>query len=238
MAKTYTTLARAHHELYQSISDYRKDFRDLAKLLRRVQAKRVLEIGCGSGNLAPMFVDAGYDYVGLDVSAPFLAIARELARGARFVRADMRDFDLRPRFDAVLITGRTFTHMTTNRDVRGALRGARNALRPAGLLVFDNFDAESIFTNKKRRFVNEAACDDRRYRRVVVNTLLPERGWLWRWNATWTIREGRSRRTVRDERILRAFTPDELALQLHLAGFEKVRTRRSGACLTTVGRRA
>ncbi len=237
MTKTYTTLARAHHELYQSISDYDREFRELARILKRARARRVLEIGCGSGNLAPRFLAAGCDYVGLDQSAQFLSIARELAPTAGFVRADMRRFRLTPRFDAVLITGRTFTHMTTNRDVRNALSSARRALKPGGTLVFDNFDAATIFANRKRRFVNAAEHGGRRYRRVVVNTMLPERGWLWRWSSDWTIRESGRTRRIHDERILRAFTPDEIELHLRLAGLELVRTTRAGAVLTTIARR-
>ncbi|MCY2959009.1 MAG: class I SAM-dependent methyltransferase [Planctomycetota bacterium] len=238
MTKTYTTLARAHHELYQSISDYDREFRDLTRILKRTRSRRVLEVGCGSGNLAPRFLEAGYDYVGLDQSASFLSIARRSAPEARFVRADMRKFRLAPRFDAVLITGRTFTHMTTNRDVGDALRCVRRALQSGGTLVFDNFDAATIFTNKKRRYVNESEYDGRRYRRVTSNTLLPERGWVWRWRADWTIREAGRVRRIRDVRILRAFTPDEIALHVRLAGLELVRTTRAGAVLTTIARRS
>lgn len=238
MSKTYTTLARAHHELYQTFSDYDAEFRAYHQQLRREKCKRILEIGCGSANLANRFLEASYDYVGLDNSKQFLAIGRKMTPRAKFVLRDMRKFTLRPRFDAVLITGRTMTHMTTNADVLAALRCAHGALRAGGVLLFDNFDAQTIFTNKKRRFVNAAVVGERRYRRVSVNTMLPERGWLWRWASVWTITEKRRKRTIHDERLLRAFTPDELRLWLTLSGFEHVETTQNGPILRTKARRA
>lgn len=237
MSKTYTSLAQAHHDLYGSFSDYDLEFRQYERILRRWRCKRVLELGCGSGNLARRFVDGGYDYVGLDLSRPFISMARKLVPRAKLVRGDMRSFTLRPRFDAVLITGRTFTHMTNNTDALAALRCVRSALRPGGMLVFDNFDAGTIFTNKRRHFVTKASVGDRHYTRVGVNTMLPERGWIWRWSTVWTIKTKERKRAIRDQCLLRAFTPDEIRLLLGLSGFEHVRTSKRGACLLTIARR-
>jgi len=41
-------------------------------------AKKLLEIGCGTGNLAPFFLKEGYNYTGLDSFNEMLMIAREV----------------------------------------------------------------------------------------------------------------------------------------------------------------
>lgn len=237
MSRSYTTLARAWDELYGTFVDYRAEFRSWHARLARVGARRVLEVGCGAGNLANAFVEAGYDYTGLDVSRPFLALARRRAPRARFVAGDMRRFASPRRQDAVIVTGRTVTHLPTNADVLAALRCFRRALVPGGMLAFDAFDARAVFTNPRRRFEQRAVVGPRAYRRVMVNRMAYDRGWTWSWRSTWTIREAGRTRRERDHDVLRAYTPDELALLLELGGFERVRTTRRGAVLTTVAYR-
>ena len=64
MTKLYSQLAQVYHEMYQSIFDYKKEFQLYNRLLKKYKCKNILEIGCGSGNLAPFFLKAGYNYVG------------------------------------------------------------------------------------------------------------------------------------------------------------------------------
>jgi len=51
-------------------------------------------------------------------------------------------------------------------------------------------------------------------------------------------REVRRFARIRDERTLRALTPDDIELNVRVAGLEPVRTSRSGGVLTTIARRA
>ncbi len=54
----------------------------------------VLELGCGTGNLAKRLHDAGYDYIGIDLFDEMLTIAKSTAAKARFHQADARNFEL------------------------------------------------------------------------------------------------------------------------------------------------
>ncbi|MFI5459071.1 MAG: class I SAM-dependent methyltransferase [Isosphaerales bacterium] len=59
--------------------------------LRMAGMRRVLEIGCGPGQLAAMLLEQGVeDYVGLDFSATAIAMARKNAPGGRFFVGDAR----------------------------------------------------------------------------------------------------------------------------------------------------
>src|SRR6516164_9020105 len=122
MTALYTRLAEIYHEMYQSIFDYKEEFRTAHGILKAYSAKRVLELGCGAGNLAHRFAAAGYDYTGMDPSRPMLRIAQREHPGAVFLHGDMRGFSLRKKFDAVVVGGRSFTYMTSNADVLAALR--------------------------------------------------------------------------------------------------------------------
>jgi SAM-dependent methyltransferase len=225
MSKLYTELAWAYHEMYQTIFDYQAQYALFEGLIREHGCRSVLEIGCGSGNLYPYFVEGGYAYTGLDLSHEMLAIARSLHPDGRFLQGDMRDFDLRETFDAVLITGRSFTYMTLNTDVHRALKAIGKHLPRGGLFAFDNFHAGDIFLHFKEEMESASTCGQRTYTRKSVNTRNGETGWTWNWHATYTIEEpGKETRVIEDTSVLRAFTPDEIALFLNINGYEVLKT--------------
>ncbi|MHB1390904.1 MAG: class I SAM-dependent methyltransferase [Thermoleophilia bacterium] len=61
--------------------------RVVALSLEDLQAKRVLDVGCGTGLFAEAFIDAGLDAVGIDANPDMLAIARTHAPAAEFQEA-------------------------------------------------------------------------------------------------------------------------------------------------------
>lgn len=93
---------------------------------------RVLEVGCGSGQLAWRLAHLGLDVVGLDIRLP---AQRPSHPSLRFEQGDFYQYKGEP-FDAVLFTS-SLHHLS---PLDGAVRRARNLLKPGGLLVVDEFD--------------------------------------------------------------------------------------------------
>ncbi|MGB0036178.1 MAG: class I SAM-dependent methyltransferase [Candidatus Acidiferrales bacterium] len=237
MTKLYSKWARVYHDLYQSIFNYRTDFLRFKSILERYSCKNVLEVGCGSGNLAPYFFSAGYQYTGLDIARAMLAIARNKTPDARFVQGDMRGFSVREKVDAVLVAGRSFSYMTTNQDVLAALGSIHKALKPGGILIFDNFEAARIFTNFQNRIRDDIQVEGRRFIRQSDQSPDLRTGWTWKWDASYVVNQGRRKQKFHDRSVLRAFTPDEVRLFLALAGFETLRISRQGVTILTVARK-
>lgn len=236
MSRLYTELSRAYHEMYQTLFDYGAQYALFEGLVQGCRS--VLEIGCGSGNLYPYFTEGGYAYTGLDLSEEMLAIARETYPEGRFVRGDMRDFDLGETFDAVLVTGRSFTYMTRNEDVHRALAAMGRHLERGGLLVFDNFHARDIFTDFQTELTSVCTCGPRTYTRTSRNSVNGETGWTWNWRAVYTIEEaGRDTHVIEDMAVLRAFIPDEIELFLTLDGYESVRALYNPPVITSVAKK-
>ena len=146
----------------------------------------------------------------------------------------MRRFTVRRRVDAVLISGRSFSYMTKNEDVLNTLRCVRRSLRPHGVLVFDSFDARTIFADLSHPMRDVVRVGDKKISRVSTRTANLRTGWTWNWDARYLVEEGGRRRTFRDQSVLRAFTRDELAMFLALAGFTSARIRKRGAIFLTV----
>ena len=77
---------------------------DLQAALARVGPRgRVLDLGCGTGELLTLVSEA--ERVGVDHSAAALAIARERVPGATFVEADVTQLPPLGRFDLVMSVG-------------------------------------------------------------------------------------------------------------------------------------
>jgi len=68
-----------------------------------------------------------------------IKIAKKVEPKAKFVQGDMRNIKLKDKFDAILITGRSFTYLTTNDDVMKTLKSIHKRLKKNGFLIFDNF---------------------------------------------------------------------------------------------------
>jgi SAM-dependent methyltransferase len=205
-------------------------------ILKKHGSKSVLEVGCRAGNLAKYFLDAGYDYTGMDVAKPMLQIANRESPEARFLQGDMCRFSFPRKFDAVLIGGRSFTYMTTNEKVRSALQCIRRVLKPRGILVFDNFDAEGIFRDLRKPLRDVVRIGTKTITRTSERSINLKTGWTWNWDAVYMIRDRRMKKTFYDHSVLRAFTRDELRLFLTLAGFSALRLNRGQGTIFTVAR--
>jgi SAM-dependent methyltransferase len=102
-----------------------------------LRGARVLEVGCGDGDLAACLAARGAEVVGVDVSAD--AVRRARARGVDARHADFLAFRDAP-FDAVLCT-RSLHHI---HDLDAAVERAFALLRPGGTLLLDEFDLAAV----------------------------------------------------------------------------------------------
>ncbi|HET9507045.1 MAG TPA: class I SAM-dependent methyltransferase [Gaiellaceae bacterium] len=87
---------------------------------------RVLEVGCGRGELTTALAVAGHDVLGIDPLAP---------DGPLFRRLTLDDVENEGRYDAV-VAAFSLHHI---RDLAAALRKIASLLVPEGLLLVDEF---------------------------------------------------------------------------------------------------
>ncbi|MBO8161883.1 MAG: methyltransferase domain-containing protein [Thermosipho sp. (in: Bacteria)] len=238
MSKLYKELASLYHKMYQDVFDYKKEYEFFNKILHQYNCVDILEVGCGSGNLAKYFKSEGYNYIGADLSEEMLKIARKENPNTHFEKRDMRELGFENSFDALLITGRSFAYMTKNEDVIRCLKSVNKALRKGGILIFDNFEAIAIFSNFTTSLEQVFEYDGKKYRRVSKKTMNMETGWTWNWDAIYYIEEnGIEREYEKDHSVLRAFTEDELKLFLTLAELTVKEVYREGATITFVAQK-
>lgn len=97
----------------------------------------LLDLCCGTGQLARLLTDRGHVVTGLDGSEAMLRYARENAPNAAFVCADARAFELPTQFAAAVSTYDSLNHIMKLADLEQVFANVFRHLQPGGVLVFD-----------------------------------------------------------------------------------------------------
>jgi SAM-dependent methyltransferase len=106
--------------------------------------RRVLEVGCGRGDLAVALAAAGHDVVAIDPKAP---------TGTIFRRVPLQEFDDPARFDAV-VASLSLHHIP---QLDAAVEKIAGLLRPRGRLLLNEFAWERLDRRAARWVVEREA---------------------------------------------------------------------------------
>jgi SAM-dependent methyltransferase len=98
---------------------------------------KVLDLCCGTGQLAKILTDNGYKVTGIDGSSKMLKYARENAPKARFVAADARSFKLPQVYNVVFSTFDSLNHIMTLPELQQVFKNVYQCLVKDGIFVFD-----------------------------------------------------------------------------------------------------
>lgn len=108
-------------------------------------AKKVLDIGCGTGIHANFMAKRGYTMYGIDMSAEMInqAIKKNIP-GAHFSIGNATNFVLPEQFDAITSLFHVFSYQTTNEAAAAMINNACTHLKQGGLFVFDFWYGPSV----------------------------------------------------------------------------------------------
>ncbi|MEV0116931.1 class I SAM-dependent methyltransferase [Streptomyces sp. NPDC050844] len=127
--------------LYDPLDPDRGDLDAYVRIAGEFGARRVLDIGCGTGVFALLLADRGIEVVGVDPARASLDVARAKP-GSERVRWICGDATSLPplRVDLATMTGNVAQAIDDPETWRQTLGGAHEALRPGGRLVFETRD--------------------------------------------------------------------------------------------------
>lgn len=95
---------------------------------------RVLDAGCGTGKYWPLFLRAGLDLEGIDISAEMLRRLKEKYSWARPRLVGVQEMEFDAEFDAVICID--VLYLLPPEDWPEALTRIRRALKPGGIIYF------------------------------------------------------------------------------------------------------
>ncbi len=113
---------------------------DLVEILDPQVGERILDVGCGTGQLSAQIAAAGAEVVGIDLSAEMVEAARKEFPSLSFVVGDARDFSFAEPFDAVF--SNAALHWV--KPPEEALERIAACLGPAGRFVAELGGAQNV----------------------------------------------------------------------------------------------
>lgn len=121
------------------------------RALNLTPGQRVLDLCCGQGRHALPLARQGCRVTALDLSAVYLALAKQAAREAgvklETVRADMRQIPFTARFDAVINMFSSFGYLETEQEDARVLDAIARALKPGGRALLDLLNRDWVVAN-------------------------------------------------------------------------------------------
>ena len=110
-----------YYDLVYGKKDYQGETDRLRGLLRRFvpDGRTILDIACGTGEHLRLLPE--YQVAGIDLEPAFVRIANEKRPDGNFHVADMRQFDLRTKFDILICLFSAIGYLLTPKAILSAL---------------------------------------------------------------------------------------------------------------------
>lgn len=145
--------AQYYDLLYQD-KDYASEAKYVDELIKMQApaAKKLLNLGCGTGKHDYLLARMGYDITGVDLSEEMAAQAiantpPDLAAQLKFLTGDIRKLKLRTAFDVVVSLFHVISYQVTNADLHEVVETAYSHLQRGGLFVFDCWYGPGVMTD-------------------------------------------------------------------------------------------
>jgi SAM-dependent methyltransferase len=188
---------------------------------RNINDGLVVDLGCGSGIVAELMTDAGFDVLGIDNSTAMLTIARKRAPGAQFRKASLFELKL-PRCVAVTAIGEAINYRTDEHRVRDPARLFRRVWKAlCGGCIFV-LDVAGPGRGSQNQHIHAAGADWA----ILVDK--SEENQLLKRSMTIFRKTGKVYRRSEETHFLRLYAPDAVRADLERAGFRVKRLRAYG----------
>ncbi|MFN6561401.1 MAG: class I SAM-dependent DNA methyltransferase [Nostoc sp. ChiSLP01] len=154
----YDYFAQEYNEVYaQILSEQTIQILEKLLLVHLPKAANILDLCCGTGQLAQKLLIKGYQITGLDRSESMLNYARSNATEGKFILCDAQSFELPPIFDAV-ISMYALNYVMNLEELMSVFRNVNTALKTNGIFIFNlrlEEDFKSYWDNSTTRVVRD-----------------------------------------------------------------------------------
>ena len=204
----FTTSAEFYDLIYSTFKDYVAEAEQITSLLRRLnpQCHTILDVACGTGEHARLLAARGFVVDGLDLEPAFVRIAAQKHPAGQFFAADMSDFHLFGRYDAIMCLFSSIGYLKTLDRVGQALACFRAHLAPEGVIVIEPWFPPGTL-DPTRVFRHEGEANGVRVSRV---SRIEIEGRVSRLYFEYEVTDGSGTRRSSEVHELGLFTADEL----------------------------
>ncbi|OIJ16669.1 SAM-dependent methyltransferase [Anaerobacillus alkalilacustris] len=150
---SYEKFAYLYDEL-MSDAPYDKWVSFVMKVMEECNVKqgKILDVGCGTGNISIPLSQKGYEITAVDLSEEMLIVAKEKSEMAntsiKFFQQDMRELEGLGSFDTIISLCDSINYLNNEKEVEKTFEGVYNHLNDQGIFIFDVhsiYKIESVF---------------------------------------------------------------------------------------------
>lgn len=137
---SYTVLAEFYDQLTTDVPYIRwADYIEKQFARNKTSVHSIVELGCGTGSLAAILAQRGYQVTAVDLSPDMLSAAAEKCEGldVQLICQDMSKLSLPQHADAVICCLDSLNYVTRSTLVQRTFQKVFHALKPGGLFLFD-----------------------------------------------------------------------------------------------------
>jgi 2-polyprenyl-3-methyl-5-hydroxy-6-metoxy-1,4-benzoquinol methylase len=216
-----------YYDIFYDDKDYEQECDFIQEIFKKYSSfpvKSILDAGCGTGGHSLPLAFRGYKVTGIDASPVMIRKAREKAKEAgvnpTFHSLDIRDFDLKKKFDACISMFAVLNYLTETKDLLEALKSIGGHLKPASIFTFDFWNGLAVLRILPSVRVKVVERDGKR----VIRTVHPEMDALHHiCKSHYHVLVTKGENIVdefEETHTVRYFFPQEIAHYLDDAGFE------------------
>lgn len=208
------------YDLLYEDKNYEKEVEFIEKQFGADKSKKILELGCGTGNYLKIFFEKNYNITGLDISKEMLEIAKKKC-DCDLIQEDIKNFKIDKKFDVILIMFDVLSYINKNLDVENVLNNVRNHLNENGLLIFQVWNGLGVLYNKLEKSIKEAENEKIKIIRIGIPILKAEEH-IVDMNYKYLIinKENNKIDEVHETHSIRFFFPQEIKYFLKNTGFD------------------
>ena len=145
------SISATQYDQCHEIKNYQQEAGEIAKLIKSIhpKAKSVLDVACGTGE-HNRYLCKKFLVDGLDMNRKFLAAARKKNPNGRYYYADMRQFELRKKYDVITCLYASIGFAKTLASLQRTIRCFEKHLKDDGAIIVHPWNTPSEW--KKYKF--------------------------------------------------------------------------------------
>lgn len=226
--EVFQDYAYYYNAFYQD-KDYKGEAAQVDFLLKKCgnHINSLINYGCGTGKHDIELSRLGYQCTGIDMSSGMIEIARENAHNEKldipFAVADIRRYEPKKRYDAVISLFHVMSYQNENADISAAFQSARKALNKGGLFLFDVWYGSGVLSDKPAVRVKEIEDDKNKLIRIARPVMHEEKNVVDVCYEVLVIdKETSVTKVINEVHNMRYFFRPELQFLLEQNGFELI----------------
>lgn len=159
--------------IYSSFKNYDDESATIHSAIHQANpnTRRVLDVACGTGEHARRLTERfGYHVDGLDLDANFATIARRKLPNASVHVANMIDFEVPDRYDAIVCLFSSVGYVRTLDNLQKTFTQFKRHLAPDGVVIVEPWFEPGVLS-ERRVSVNQAVSTDASVCRMAYTTI-------------------------------------------------------------------